>query len=208
METKCVMPIDKLINGFKQFRHHYYVEQPEVYRKLVKKGQNPDIMVIACADSRVNPSIILQAMPGDLFIVRNIANLVPPNRTRDRGHGTGAAIEFAVKDLNVKKIIVLGHSQCGGIRRLSESKLSAGDREYIDNWVSTALPARPEEVTEANLREAEKNSVTISLDNLLTYPWVKTAVKAGRLEILGWLFDMEIGQLLSYKKGSGWAPLI
>ena len=106
--------------GFKSFRETYYEGQPDFFRSLVEKGQNPDIMVIACSDSRVNPSIITNVGPGEVFIVRNVANLVPPFEPDSNYHGTSAAIEFAVRDLNVGHIIVLGHSHCGGIRWLCE----------------------------------------------------------------------------------------
>ena len=197
------MPIEKLISGFKSFRADYFEKQPEVYQDLVENGQHPDVMVIACADSRVNPSLITQAGPGELFVIRNVANLVPPSDAGDQLHGMGAAIEFGVKDLKVKTILVLGHSHCGGIKWMSAGHKSPENREYIDSWVATALPARPDDVTEESLRRAEKNAVTISLENLLTYPWVKDAVEAGELELVGWLFDLESGQLVGFN-GEGW----
>ena len=114
------MAINRLIESFKNFREEYYDRQPEIYRSLVELGQSPDVMIIACSDSRVNPSIIAKAKPGELFILRNIANLVPPYQADNNYHGTGAAIEFAVCDLGVDDIIVLWHSHCGGIRCLCD----------------------------------------------------------------------------------------
>lgn len=201
------MPTEKLIAGFKEFRRQYYEDQPEIYKTFVDQGQSPDTMVIACSDSRVNPSIITQAHPGELFVVRNVANLVPPCAPGDGLHGTGAAIEYGVKDLKVKTIIVMGHSHCGGIRWMAEGHLSPESRAFVDSWVTTADPAKPGTVTDETLRAAEKKAVTLSLENLLTYPWVKEAVEKGNLEVLGWLFDMEQGQLLGYSTDTGWSPL-
>ena len=136
------MTISRLIAGFESFRKTYYEEQPGFYRSLVEKGQRPEVMIIACSDSRVNPSIIAKAEPGELFVVRNVANLVPPYEPDSHYHGTSAAIEFAVRDLGVKHIIVLGHSHCGGVRCLCEGHEKAGDREFIDGWMSIVEQAR------------------------------------------------------------------
>ena len=201
------MPIEKLISGFKDFHRHYYEDRPQIYKTFVEQGQTPDTMVIACSDSRVSPSIITQSDPGELFVVRNVANLVPPCTPGNDLHGTGAAVEYGVKDLKVKTIIVLGHSHCGGIRWMSKGHLSPESRKFIDSWVTTAGSAKPDTVTDETLRSAEKKAVTISLKNLLTYPWVEAAVARGNLEILGWLFDLEHGKLLGFNEDEGWSPL-
>lgn len=202
------MPIDRLIAGFKSFRETYYEEQPDFYRSLVEKGQKPDVMVIACSDSRVNPSIIAKAEPGELFIVRNVANLVPPYEPDSHYHGTSAAIEFAVRDLNVEHIIVLGHSHCGGIRCLCEGHEDAKNREFIDGWMSIVEQARDDSLKgEAQLRNVEREAVKVSLDNLLTFPWVKRRVEDGRLKLHGWLFDLEAGELLAHEAGDSWKTM-
>lgn len=202
------MPIDRLIAGFKSFRETYYEEQPDFYRSLVEKGQKPDVMVIACSDSRVNPSIIAKAEPGELFIVRNVANLVPPYEPDSHYHGTSAAIEFAVRDLNVEHIIVLGHSHCGGIRCLCEGHEDAKNREFIDGWMSIVEQARDDSLKgEAQLRNVEREAVKVSLDNLLTFPWVKRRVENGRLKLHGWLFDLEAGELLAHVAGDSWKTM-
>lgn len=202
------MPIDRLIAGFKSFRETYYEEQPDFYRSLVEKGQKPDVMVIACSDSRVNPSIIAKAEPGELFIVRNVANLVPPYEPDSHYHGTSAAIEFAVRDLNVEHIIVLGHSHCGGIRCLCEGHEDAKNREFIDGWMSIVEQARDDSLKgEAQLRNVEREAVKVSLDNLLTFPWVKRRVENGRLKLHGWLFDLEAGELLAHEAGDSWKTM-
>ncbi len=199
------MTIGRLIAGFESFRKTYYEEQPGFYRSLVEKGQRPDVMVIACSDSRVNPSIIAKAEPGELFVVRNVANLVPPYEPDSHYHGTSAAIEFAVRDLDVEHIIVLGHSHCGGIRCLCEGHENAGDREFIDGWMSIVEQARDDSLEgEARRRHAERQAIKVSLDNLLSFPWLKKRVDDGRLKLHGWWFDLEAGELLADEAGDGW----
>jgi carbonic anhydrase len=202
------MAIDRLIAGFKSFRETYYDEQPDFYRSLVDEGQKPDVMVIACSDSRVNPSIIAKAEPGEIFIERNVANLVPPYEPDNHYHGTSAAIEFAVRDLNVEHIIVLGHSHCGGIRFLCEGHGGSEKREFIDSWMSIVEQSRDDSLQGENLlRRVEREAVTISLGNLPSFPWVKKRVGEGRLQLHGWLFDLEAGELLAYEAGNDWKSL-
>ena len=202
------MAIDRLIAGFKSFRETYYEDQPDFFRSLVEKGQSPDVMVIACSDSRVNPSIIAKAEPGELFIVRNMANLVPPYEPDRRHHGTSAAIEFAVRDLEVGHIIVLGHSHCGGIRCLCEGREDAENREFVDDWMSIVEQARDDCLEgEAHLRHVEREAVKLSLANLLTFPWLKERVENGGLKLHGWWFDLEAGELLAHEAGDDWKTL-
>ncbi len=202
------MPIERLITGFRRFRETYYEGEPDFYKTLVEKGQSPDVMVIACSDSRVNPSIIAQARPGELFIVRNVANLVPPYQPDGRRHGTSAALEFAVRDLGVKDIIVLGHSHCGGIRRLCDGAHAGAEREFIDDWISIVEEARDaREKGEDYFRSVEKNAVIASLNNLDSFPWVSERVQSSDLRVHGWIFDLEAGYLLSYDGGGVWTNL-
>ena len=202
------MTINRLITGFKSFRESYWEDQPEFYRRLVEEGQKPEVMVIACSDSRVNPSIIAKAKPGELFIVRNVANLVPPYEPDSHYHGTSAAIEFAVRDLKVKHIVVLGHSHCGGIRRLCDGVGDGETREFIDDWVSIATQAVDKSLEgEARHRQVEREAVRVSLGNLMTFPWVAEQVEAGDLELHGWLFDLENGDLIGHENGPDWKSL-
>ena len=202
------MPIDRFIAGFKSFRETYYEEQPDFFRSLVEKGQRPDVMVIACSDSRTDPSIIAKAEPGELFIVRNIANLVPPYEPDSHRHGTSAAIELAVRDLDVGHIIVLGHSHCGGIRRLCEDREHAEDREFVDGWMSIVEQARDDRLEgDAHLRHVEREAVKLSTANLLTFPWVIRRVGNGRLKLHGWWFDLEAGKLQAHEAGGDWKTL-
>ncbi|OFX13054.1 MAG: carbonic anhydrase [Alphaproteobacteria bacterium RIFOXYD12_FULL_60_8] len=202
------MPLDRLLEGFRSFHQTYYVEQPDFYRHLVEKGQRPDVMVIACSDSRVNPSIIAQAEPGELFIVRNVANLVPPYAPDSAYHGTSAALEFGVRDLNVEHIIVLGHSHCGGISCLCEGHADAENREFIDGWMSIVASACAVGLDgEARQRHVEREAVKISLTNLMSFPWVERRVAEGRLKLHGWWFDLEKGDLLAYDPSGVWTSL-
>ena len=203
------MAIDKLITGFRKFREVYFSGQPEFYRTLIEKGQKPEVMVIACSDSRVNPSIIAQAKPGELFIVRNVANLVPPYEPDGSYHGTSAAIEYAVRVLGIGHIIVLGHSHCGGIHSLYDGDEKSDNREFIDDWMAIVGCAVQSRLTgEALHRYVEKEAVKISLANLLSFPWVQDRVDAGNLKTHGWWFDLEEGDLKSYSEKLEWISLI
>ncbi|MAV88183.1 MAG: carbonic anhydrase [Rhodospirillaceae bacterium] len=199
------MSIDQLISGFKSFHQDYYQERPEFYRDLVKNGQSPETMIIACSDSRVSPSIMSKADPGEIFMVRNVANLIPPYDRNSIHHGTNACIEFAVRDLEVRNIIVLGHSHCGGIKRLCDRSENDAKREFIDSWVSIA-----EEALDTNLegdekyRYVERRAIEISLNNLLTFPWLKKKFEEDNIELHGCLFDLETGKLFSRKMDSDW----
>ena len=203
------MTVERLIKGFGSFRETYYNGKPEFYRSLVEKGQKPDVMVVACSDSRVSPSIIAQAEPGEIFIVRNVANLVPPYEPDSSYHGTSAAIEYAVRVLGVGHIIILGHSHCGGVRSLCEGEKESKGSEFIDEWMSIVSAAVNSQLNGAALhRHVEKEAVKISLTNLLSFPWVQDRVDAGDLEIHGWLFDLEEGDLKAYAGTSDWTSLI
>jgi carbonic anhydrase len=199
------MSIDRLLMGFKTFKKNYYEEKPDFYRLLVEKGQKPEVMIIACSDSRVNPSIITNAGPGELFIVRNVANVVPPYELASSYQSTSAAIEFAVRDLDVKEIIVMGHSHCGGIRCLCEGQAKGKSREFIDDWLSVVEKARDETFEgKSQHRRVEREAIKVSLDNLLSFPWVNDRVEDKRLKLHGWWFDLEAGELFAHGEQEGW----
>ena len=197
------------IRGFKT---RFYEEQPETMQTLLEAGQHPTALLIGCSDSRVDPALLLGAGPGDLFVVRNVANLVPPYRPGASLDGVGAAIEYAVRDLRVRHIIVFGHAHCGGIKALLNTVAGERpEREFIADWVSMASDACRHYVPAADgaqglravsldsLKEhpyvVERASIQGSLRNLSTYPWLKEAVDAGRLSLHGWWFDLESGDL-------------
>lgn len=207
--------IQKLIDGFSRFRAEHYESNDSLYQRLTREGQSPRVMIIACCDSRVDPAIITDCNPGDLFVVRNVANLVPPYETGGHYHGTSAALEFAVRGLKVRDVIVLGHSRCGGIQALMTGSQGAdGVGQFIAPWMAIAaeardlLPAIQGEPDLAATRRCEQAAIQISLRNLLSFQWVQERVQAGSLRIHGWYFDMEQGQLLRYNPStSGYEKL-
>ena len=202
------MPIQRFIDGFKAFREEYYSYRPDFFKNLVDQGQNPSLMVIACSDSRVDPSIILNAEPGEMFVVRNIAGLVPAYESNNRYHGTSAAIEFGVRDLKVHDIVVLGHSFCGGIKRLCECDDVIENRHFISSWMSTLQDFDRHGLKgEELLRHAEKEAIKISVGNLMTFPWLKDRVYTGQLTLPGWLFELEAGNLLQHTPENKWSQL-
>jgi carbonic anhydrase len=208
-------PIHRLLAGFRSFRAAYYEQRPERIRNLVENGQKPEVLLIACSDSRVDPAILTNSEPGDLFVVRNVANLVPPYMPDGAYHGTSAAVEYAVRDLGVAHAIVLGHSGCGGVQALMRSVSSnPGTREFVAPWVSIArcacdsVPEGGEgDLSEANM--VEQATVRCSVNNLMTFPWLKEKVLTEELTLHGWWFDITNGILwgLDIKTGQ-FEPLV
>lgn len=206
--------IKKLITGFARFRSKYFDDQPALFEKLSRQGQAPHIMVIACCDARVDPAIITDSDPGDLFVVRNVANLVPPCETGGGYHGTSAALEFAVCGLKVSHIVVLGHSHCGGVHTLLQgANTQQGD--FIGPWMALAegacqrVNASQAHASEmARQRACEQAVVRVSLKNLQTFPWIRERVERGDLRLHGWYFDIDGGDLLCYdEKNDSFANL-
>lgn len=197
--------IEDLVSGFRRFQQRYFGERSELYERLARGGQSPRIMVIGCCDSRVDPALITDCDPGDMFVVRNVANLVPPYETGGGYHGTSAALEFAVRAIGVEHVIVLGHARCGGIRALMGESRIEGGAEFIAPWMSIAEEARqavqkehPGESFDDQARACELEALRVSLANLASFPFVREAMAAGRLGIHGWYFDIEKGELLRY----------
>ena len=198
-------PIDRLIAGFKGFRATYYEQRPERFQALIERGQNPQVMVVACSDSRADPAILTNAEPGELFIVRNVANLIPPYEPDNHYHGTSAAIEFAVRDLGVKHIVILGHSGCGGIKALMNAECNGGEvatLEFVGPWMSIAQAACDCAHGDDD-DEVGRRAVAVSLGNIIRFPWVRDAVNQGKLELHGWWFDLSSGQLWRYDETLG-----
>lgn len=183
----------KILSGYRAFREKY-ISTDNVMQELAYYGQRPEIMVVACCDSRVDPALILQCDPGDLFIVRNVANIVPPYEADERHHGTSAALEFGICYLNVKHLIILGHSQCGGIDALlNGTQLNQND--FITPWVSL-IQKDTQPVQEIN--ECAKQALTYSYQNCLTFPWIKERVMKKELAIHLWFFDIKNGEISAY----------
>lgn len=183
--------IKKMIRGYQQFREKYAGTDENLMQSLAIHGQKPKFLVIACSDSRVDPGILLQCDPGELFVVRNIANIVPPYENDEKHHGTSAALEFAICYLEIKHIIILGHSTCGGIQaKLKKFELDQDD--FIGTWISQ-IKVKPES-PHLCADEYGKQSLVASYDNCLTYPWLKERLAANKLKIHLWF--LEIGQAM------------
>ena len=198
--------LEKLLKGHQRFLDGYYKENSERLKALAEK-QTPEIAMVSCCDSRVDPSILFDLEPGDIFIVRNVANLVPPYEIKGEYHGTSAALEFAVTGLMVKQIIILGHANCGGIRALIEENSDIKQDGFINNWIQIAAAAKEEVLARSELKTVEqqidaceKTAIRYSMDNLMTYPWIKARVEAGELELIGCYYDLHSGELMMIDK--------
>jgi carbonic anhydrase len=201
--------IERFISGFKVFREEYFGAGGSRFEAL-KHGQSPKTMIIGCSDSRVDPATLTNAAPGDIFTVRNVANLVPPYEENGGQHGVSAALEFAVCHLEVEHIVVLGHSQCGGINALMAGTCGYRGGGFITRWMNIAAPARervlaelPDKNTELQQRATEQASILLSLENLHSFPFIDQRVSEGKLSLHGWYFDLNSGDLLEYHAGRG-----
>src|SRR5689334_8142040 len=198
----------RLLDGCRTFAYERLPTEQSRYRQLSVHGQSPEVMVIGCCDSRVSPEVIFDAGPGELFVMRNIANLVPTYQPDSAAHGVSAALEFAVQVLKVKHIVVLGHAQCGGIRAFVDKiePLTPGD--FIGRWM--AMFIKPGEVVEQRSHETmqdfvtriEKAAVFRSLENLMTFPFVRARVESGELQLHGAYFGVAEGTLFVLDKAT------
>lgn len=182
-----------MLKGYKNFRQKYTEGDSSVMGKLADHGQQPKTMMVACCDSRVDPSVILQCDPGELFITRNVANIVPPYEQDLTQHGTSAALEFGICYLNVKHLIILGHSNCGGMHALLNSA-ALDQNDFISRWVSL-IKVSP---TDNDTDTLAKHALLFSYQNCLTFPWIKERLKNNLLEIHLWFFDIKTGEILVY----------
>ena len=192
--------IKKLLEGYNLFKKKYYDISDTLYKKLEYK-QSPKTLIISCCDSRVDPAILTNSDPGDIFVVRNIANLVPPFEPKwDSKHGTSAALEFAVNVLNVENIIVLGHSNCGGIEALVKSfKNDFTNLNFVQGWINISSHLKntiPNSLDYQDVcKYCELESIKGSLKNLLSFPFIKKRVDDNFLSLYGWYFDIKDGSL-------------
>lgn len=198
----------RMMVGFRRFHERFFTES-SVYDRLASDGQHPKTLMIACSDSRVDPAILFSSSPGEMFVIRNVANLVPPFESSVGFHGVSSAIEFAVINLQVEHIVVLGHRQCGGIRSLFEPQI-VREGGFFSQWMTIASEAKgkilrkfPEADVETRCRECEKESIITSLENLRTFPFIETAVAERGLQLLGVYFDLEKGELWNYEDSLG-----
>lgn len=185
--------LDKIIQGYRSFREKYASGDNSVMRYLSYYGQKPFAMVIACCDSRVDPALLLQCDPGDLFVVRNVANIVPPYEKDGAHHGTSAALEFGICYLKIKHLILLGHSQCGGIQALlNPGNLHQDD--FISNWVSVVQNDQIPQDEELLAKKALAQSYL----NCLTFPWLKDKIEDETLQLHQWFFDIHSSKIFVY----------
>jgi carbonic anhydrase len=189
---------DALLSGYRRFREGHWAEAKAEYEALAAEGQRPHTLVVACSDSRADPALIFDTAPGQLFVVRNVANLVPPYQPDGRLHGVSAALEFGVKVLNVSRIVVMGHAHCGGVNAMLNGA-PENCRDFVAPWVAQAAPAvrRVAEVVEPDQVEqaAEEAVVRLSIDNLRTFPWIAGREAAGQLVLSGLHFGIADGIL-------------
>ena len=193
----------RLMEGYQHFVGGRLPRERERYEKLAATGQKPEVLLVGCCDSRVSPEVIFDARPGELFVVRNVANLVPPFETGGDYHSTSAALEFAVQALRVKHIVVLGHGRCGGIRAYADDQsepLSPGD--FIGKWMNLVKPAAdsigpraPQETLDAYAEKLALRSVLKSLENLMTFPCVRILAGRGKIQLHGAYFEVMTGVL-------------
>ncbi len=188
--------LKKILTGYNTFRKKYAHGNRSVMRFLSKYGQQPKVMLIACCDSRVDPALILQCDPGDLFVVRNIANIVPPYEKDKAHHGTSAALEFGITVLEVEHLILLGHSQCGGMQALME-KRTATEFDFITNWVS--IIDAPVSALES-VDDCARFALQQSYQHCLSFPWIAERVANNTLNIHLWFFDISKGEILTYSE--------
>jgi carbonic anhydrase len=205
----------RLIDGYREFVAGRLPLERSRFEKLAESGQQPEVMVIGCCDSRVSPEVIFDAHPGELFVVRNVANLVPPYSPTGFTHGVSAALEFAVVGLKVKHIVVMGHSHCGGVRAFADHRDRPTPGDFIDSWMSLIKPAANSLNAGADpgspdyLRQLERASIVTTLDNLMTFPWIRSRTQTSELQLLGAYFDVASGFLSVYDHRSRtFTPLV
>ncbi|MES2219195.1 MAG: carbonic anhydrase [Pseudomonadota bacterium] len=184
----------KGLEGYQRFREKYAQGDYTVMQFLSDYGQKPQLMVVSCCDSRVDPALILQCDPGDLFVVRNVANIIPPYEKDIAHHGTSAALEFGICGLEIEDLILLGHSQCGGINALLTGDAGV-QNDFITNWVSLV------DMPDSDVKDPDEYArlaLHKSLQNCLTFPWIKARVEQKKLTIHLWFFDVKEGQIYTY----------
>jgi carbonic anhydrase len=195
--------MDPLLDGYRRFRYEVWPEERARYERLAKHGQSPETMVVSCCDSRVDPQTVFGAVPGELFVVRNIAGIVPPYQPDGHYHGTSAALEFGVRVLKVKRVVVLGHAQCGGVAAMVDGVPDVA-QDFVAPWMGLLEPvrARIPHDAEHHHDEFEKEVVKLSLENLRSFPWITEKVAAGELELQGFRFDIHTGVLMHIVDGA------
>lgn len=203
--------MDRLLNGYRDFRRDAWPERRAAYERLAEQGQAPLALVIACSDSRLDPGLIFSAPPGGLFVIRNVANLVPPYQPDAAYHGTSAALEFGVRVLEIPDLVVMGHAQCGGVHALLHGTPERGS-DFVGNWMNIAARARARVSglvadDAATSLACEHETVRVSLDNLRTYPWIAERIAARSLRLHGTFYQISSGMLELLGPDGRFAPV-
>ncbi|MES2049607.1 MAG: carbonic anhydrase [Pseudomonadota bacterium] len=200
--------ISHFIEGFQRFQSKYFDGASNLYDKL-NNGQKPTTLLIGCCDSRVDPALLLDCDPGDIFVIRNVANLVPPCNQASNQQGVSAAIQYAIEALNVKRVIIMGHEKCGGIRALMQGYTPSPQLDFIGRWMKIVEPVKQQVLhqlvsctADEQNRACELGAIILSLNNLRSFPWVAEREARGELALHGWYFDMGNGALLAYSERS------
>ncbi len=198
----------RLIDGYTAFLNDRLPIEQNRFQDLAETGQRPEIMIIGCCDSRVSPEVIFDARPGELFVLRNIANVVPPYQPDTQAHGVSAALEFAVLALKVKHIVILGHARCGGVQAFAQNAEPLTPSDFIGNWMKLMAPAAARtprgDLSDADyLTRLEHANVINSIDNLMTFPRIAALIKSGALIAHGAYFGVATGELSVLDRANG-----
>jgi carbonic anhydrase len=199
----------RLTEGYRSFVDGRLRLEQDRYRELAEIGQSPEVLVIGCCDSRVSPEVIFDARPGELFVVRNVANIVPPYQPDEHAHGVSAALEFGVIALKIKHIVVLGHAHCGGVKAFAEKSPPLSPGDFIGNWMRLMAPAADKAGPQHDvswpdyLTRLEQANIVNSLDNLRTFPRLRELVERGDVAIHGAYFDVATGELSVREETTG-----
>lgn len=195
--------MDRLLAGYRRFRDTTWPAERARYEALAK-GQNPETLIVACSDSRVDPQTVFGAAPGELFVIRNVGGLVPPYEPDGHYHGASAALEYGVRVLKVRQVVVLGHGLCGGVQAMVDGAPDTA-RDFVEPWMQMAMQALDDVPPTASraerLTHGEQGIVKLSLANLLSFPWIADAVADGRLALHGFSFDVRSGVLQRLANG-------
>ena len=201
---------DPLLSGYHRFRQDGWTQAKAEYETLAAAGQKPHTLVVACSDSRADPALIFDAAPGQLFVVRNVANIVPPYQPDGKQHGVSAALEFGVRVLGVSRIAVMGHALCGGVNAMINGAPDVCN-DFVRPWVAQAEPVvrrAVEGLSENDKQTAGEHAVVrLSLDNLRTFPWIAEKEAAGELRLSGLHFGIAAGLLTKLKNAGRFTPL-
>ncbi len=197
--------MDSLFDGVKEFNANDFIEHKDLFKKI-GRNQEPHTLFIGCSDSRVVPSLITKTLPGELFVIRNIANIVPQYRSSEEFLATTSAIEYAIKILNVSTILICGHSNCGGCNALYMNEASAKEIPHTQKWLELAKNVRNKmirlKIADLTVREwmTEQLNIVEQMNHLLSYPYILEKYNAGELNILGWYYIIETGEVFNYLK--------